>query len=186
MTNHHPHKLQQINKSYIKNNQEKVFKAWKTAWNNSFWAKKQFDPTNEKQYLTNLAEIGKLFILTTKDNKIIGFAAISIEHFPQAKNDQEEKMHEQLHQKYKKIAFLHELAVNKNYRGKGIGTKLLDTALHVAVNNNCQAVLTWTEINSKSKELYKNHGFEAVMDTIVERPEHQTGEEHRVYMLRVV
>ena len=56
------------------------------------------------------------------------------------------------------LGLIEDVAVNENYRGKGIGKKLVEKLIGIAVDNKCdKTVLNSSEQNS---EFYKKIGFE--------------------------
>ena len=59
--------------------------------------------------------------------------------------------------------YLDDYSVTYSYRGKGIGTKLLDLAVNYAKEKNIDDILTHVESSNKeSIEFYKNRGFKLV------------------------
>lgn len=59
--------------------------------------------------------------------------------------------------------YLDDYSVTHDYRGKGIGTKLLDLAINYAHDKDINDVLTHVESSNKeSIEFYKNKGFKLV------------------------
>ncbi|MBQ7875048.1 MAG: GNAT family N-acetyltransferase [Oscillospiraceae bacterium] len=60
----------------------------------------------------------------------------------------------------RKVVFIDSIAVDENFRGRGIGTKLLDFAKDIAQKMNCDGVeLQVNAKNSAAMEFYKKFGF---------------------------
>jgi len=57
------------------------------------------------------------------------------------------------------ILYLAGLYVNKKYRNKGIGTKILEVADEVAKSLNCHAIRLKTKKDSNAERLYRTHGY---------------------------
>lgn len=55
------------------------------------------------------------------------------------------------------IAYLTKVFTLEEYRGKGIGTRLLDYVKNYLSSINCELVFAWP--SKKSAEWYKSHGF---------------------------
>lgn len=61
-----------------------------------------------------------------------------------------------------KAAWLEEIYLLPEFRGTGIGTKLLQVTLEFAKNQNCSAVdLEVEDDHARVKKLYERHGFSA-------------------------
>jgi GNAT superfamily N-acetyltransferase len=57
-------------------------------------------------------------------------------------------------------AALTALWVNPIFRGKGVGSALIDTVVDWAIDRHCSQVLLWvTDVNQTAENLYKRHGF---------------------------
>lgn len=60
----------------------------------------------------------------------------------------------------RKILYIEDLYVRKNYRGHGIGGKLLEKAKEIAIQNECEQIeLKCAVWNICSAEFYKSHGM---------------------------
>lgn len=185
--NFEPFKLKRLTKEFIEQNKEKIFDSWVKAWEDSYWGELEgFILDEEIEYSIKLAERGYSYGILDPSDKIIGFGSITVENFPKPKNQDEKELFEEVHKKFGKLAYFHELSLFKKYRGKGLGSKLTKVLLQHAKDDGCNAVLLWTEYNSKSQYLYKKHGFEIVMDTVVDKPKHPSKKEHRLFMLKVL
>ncbi len=54
-----------------------------------------------------------------------------------------------------------ELVVDKQHRGKGLGKKLLDEIVKIALENNCKRIELDSAFHRKqADEFYKSYGFE--------------------------
>jgi GNAT superfamily N-acetyltransferase len=57
-------------------------------------------------------------------------------------------------------AALTALWVNPSFRGKGVGSALIDAVVDWATAHHCGQVLLWvTEVNQAAERLYERHGF---------------------------
>ncbi len=60
-------------------------------------------------------------------------------------------------------AIIDELVVHKNYRGRGIGNRLVDNAVRKARELGCSEIGVGTECeNEKAREFYKRCGFDEI------------------------
>ena len=84
------------------------------------------------------------------DNKIVGYIVIAIRE----KNINDSKM------RYRKILKIESICVTKNYRNKGIGTKILEFIDTLAKDNNCTDIyLDVNNHNENAIKLYEKLGF---------------------------
>ncbi len=61
----------------------------------------------------------------------------------------------------KSICFIENVVTDKNYRRKGIGRKVIETAIQIAKDNNCYKVILQSGIKRKeAHQFYKNIGFD--------------------------
>ncbi|MCD4848819.1 MAG: GNAT family N-acetyltransferase [Candidatus Aegiribacteria sp.] len=59
--------------------------------------------------------------------------------------------------------YIGSIAVAENYRGKGIGTKLLDAVKDLARNNGFESIiLDVVDTNPRAFDLYKRYGYEVI------------------------
>lgn len=63
------------------------------------------------------------------------------------------------------MAYITNVFVNEDSRGKGLGSSLLSVALEFCKRENIQTVILWP--SEKSRTLYERHGF-AVRDDVME------------------
>ena len=64
-----------------------------------------------------------------------------------------------------RMAYITNVFVNEDSRGKGLGSSLLSTALEFCKTENIQTVILWP--SKKSRALYERHGF-AVREDLME------------------
>ena len=92
----------------------------------------------ESFYIDN----NKIIYVALDNEKIIGFLSIC---------------------KYDNYIYLDDYCVNYKYRGKGIGTKLMNLSYEYAKENNINIIKTHVEsANHESKEYYQNKGFKLI------------------------
>lgn len=78
-----------------------------------------------------------------KDNKIIGYLSYKIKG------------------KYKKKLDIDQLVIDENYRGQGLGKKLVEQAKIIAKENNCTRIeLNCWLFNKNALSMYEHIGFE--------------------------
>ncbi len=84
------------------------------------------------------------------DEKIVGYIIIDIVE----KNNN--------FMRYRKLLQIDTLCVDENYRGNGIGTKLLKFAQELGIKNNCTDIyLTVNPENENAIKVYENFGMRA-------------------------
>jgi ribosomal protein S18 acetylase RimI-like enzyme len=94
---------------------------------------------------------GQIWVAEGNQNKLVGFCAINIKDIT-AENSVESVPH-------KKGRIL-ELYVDKDYRGQGVGTKLMDTMLAYANESSCDVVnVEVFAPNKRAYDFYKKFGF---------------------------
>lgn len=60
---------------------------------------------------------------------------------------------------------LHLLGVKQDYRGRGLGRRLLDTAIDRAIQMDCRNLSLWTQVPMKAaQKMYESAGFVHVRD----------------------
>jgi ribosomal protein S18 acetylase RimI-like enzyme len=65
--------------------------------------------------------------------------------------------------KVNKIGYIYNFGVDESFRHKGIGKKLVESAIDYFKNNGCEAVdLNVFMFNSGALEFYKSLGFEVI------------------------
>lgn len=101
--------------------------------------------SNER--LNGLLENNSIYV-ARMDEKIVGYVIIYI---IEKKNP---------FMRYRKLLQVDTLCVDENYRGKGIGTKLLEFAKNLGKENNCTDIyLTVNQENENAIKVYENFGM---------------------------
>jgi len=109
-----------------------VIEIWKKSFNNNF------DKEINSTYLTDPSSIT---LVSVDSNTITGVASLHI-----------------IKKLTRTLGLIEDVAVNENYRGKGIGKKLVEKLIGIASEKSCdKTVLNSSEKNS---EFYKKIGFE--------------------------
>jgi len=109
-----------------------VIEIWKKSFNNNF------DKEINSTYLTDPSSIT---LVSVDSNTITGVASLHI-----------------IKKLTRTLGLIEDVAVNENYRGKGIGKKLVEKLIGIASEKSCdKTVLNSSEKNS---EFYEKIGFE--------------------------
>ena len=109
-----------------------VIEIWKKSFNNNF------DKEINSTYLTDPSSIT---LVSVDSNTVTGVASLHI-----------------IKKLTRTLGLIEDVAVNKNYRGKGIGKKLVEKLIGIASEKSCdKTVLNSSEKNS---EFYEKIGFE--------------------------
>ena len=109
-----------------------VIEIWKKSFNNNF------DKEINSTYLTDPSSIT---LVSVDSNTVTGVASLHI-----------------IKKLTRTLGLIEDVAVNENYRGKGIGKKLVEKLIGIASEKSCdKTVLNSSEKNS---EFYKKIGFE--------------------------
>ena len=109
-----------------------VIEIWKTSFNNNF------DKEINSTYLTDPYSIT---LVSVDSNTVTGVASLHI-----------------IKKLTRTLGLIEDVAVNENYRGKGIGKKLVEKLIGIASEKSCdKTVLNSSEKNS---EFYEKIGFE--------------------------
>jgi phosphinothricin acetyltransferase len=109
-----------------------VIEIWKKSFNNNF------DKEINSTYLTDPSSIT---LVSVDSNTITGVASLHI-----------------IKKLTRTLGLIEDVAVNENYRGKGIGKKLVEKLIGIASEKSCdKTVLNSSEKNS---EFYQKIGFE--------------------------
>jgi len=109
-----------------------VIEIWKKSFNNNF------DKEINSTYLTDPSSIT---LVSGDSNTITGVASLHI-----------------IKKLTRTLGLIEDVAVNENYRGKGIGKKLVEKLIGIASEKSCdKTVLNSSEKNS---EFYEKIGFE--------------------------
>lgn len=90
----------------------------------------------------------KQIYIAKLDSEIVGYMIINI------------KEKENHAMRYRKQLDIEAMCVDEKYRGKGIGTSLLNYAKEIAINNNCTDMyLTVNEENTNAIKTYEKFGM---------------------------
>mgnify|MGYP003995164737 FL=1 len=109
-----------------------VIEIWKKSFNNNF------DKEINSTYLTDPSSIT---LVSVDNNTVTGVASLHI-----------------IKKLTRTLGLIEDVAVNENYRGKGIGKKLVEKLIGIASEKSCdKTVLNSSEKNS---EFYEKIGFE--------------------------
>ena len=109
-----------------------VIEIWKKSFNNNF------DKEINSTYLTDPSSIT---LVSVYSNTVTGVASLHI-----------------IKKLTRTLGLIEDVAVNENYRGKGIGKKLVEKLIGIASEKSCdKTVLNSSEKNS---EFYEKIGFE--------------------------
>ena len=99
------------------------------------------DEELEKDLINNLNELSTIVLI--KDNKIVGYLSYKIKG------------------EYKKKLDIDQLVIEENYRGQGLGKKLVEQAKIIAKENNCTRIeLNCWLFNKNALSMYEHIGFE--------------------------
>ena len=109
-----------------------VIEIWKKSFNNNF------DKEINSTYLTDPSSVT---LVSVDSNTVTGVASLHI-----------------IKKLTRTLGLIEDVAVNENYRGKGIGKKLVEKLIGIASEKSCdKTVLNSSEKNS---EFYQKIGFE--------------------------
>ena len=109
-----------------------VIELWTKSFNNKF---------DNKINHSHLSDPNSITLVSVDNNTITGVASIYI-----------------LKKLTRTLGLIEDVAVNQNYRGKGIGKKLVEKLIGIAADKKCdKTILNSSEQNS---EFYKKIGFE--------------------------
>lgn len=112
---------------------------------NGFVGEDRYSKRNNDSFATVLKQTNSFIFVAEEIDRLAGFITLSIRtvvRYP------------------KPIAELDELYVKEDFRNKGIGQKLLQTVIEVAVQHNCYRVYIESHFTHKAAhELYERMGF---------------------------
>ena len=109
-----------------------VIEIWKKSFSNNF---------DKEINATYLSDPSSVTLVSVDNDTITGVASLHI-----------------IKKLTRTLGLIEDVAVNENYRGKGIGKKLVDKLIEIASEKGCdKTVLNSSEKNS---EFYKKIGFE--------------------------
>ena len=105
------------------------------------WTKSLSNKFDNEINTSHLADPGSITLVSVDNNTITGVASLYI-----------------IKKLTRTLGLIEDVAVNENYRGKGIGKKLVEKLIGLAADKKCdKTVLNSSEQNS---EFYKKIGFE--------------------------
>ena len=112
-----------------------------------------FNKTGKGEHLSIIESMIKdenAKILVAKiENKVVGFACLCVQK-------KERKGY-----KVNKIGYIYNLGVDEKYRRKGVGKKLVESAINYFRENGCEAVdLNVFWFNQEALKFYQNLGFD--------------------------
>lgn len=74
-----------------------------------------------------------------------------------------------IRKKYNRIGIIKNFHVDDNYRGKGLGNKLLSKAIEEAYNNDAESIILIADMDESNKfdiqEWYEKYGFKKITNT---------------------
>ncbi len=109
-----------------------VIEIWKKSFSNNF---------DKEINTTYLSDTSSVTLVSVDNNTITGVASLHI-----------------IKKLTRTLGLIEDVAVNENYRGKGIGKKLVEKLIEIASEKGCdKTVLNSSEKNS---EFYEKIGFE--------------------------
>ncbi|MDA9018746.1 GNAT family N-acetyltransferase [Flavobacteriaceae bacterium] len=105
------------------------------------WTKSLSNKFDNEINTSHLSDPGSITLVSVDNNTITGVASLYI-----------------IKKLTRTLGLIEDVAVNENYRGKGIGKKLVEKLIRLAADKKCdKTVLNSSEQNS---EFYKKIGFE--------------------------
>ena len=105
------------------------------------WTKSLSNKFDNEINTSHLSDPSSITLVSVDNNTITGVASLYI-----------------IKKLTRTLGLIEDVAVNENYRGKGIGKKLVEKLIGIAVDKKCdKTVLNSSEQNS---EFYKKIGFE--------------------------
>ncbi|MDA9319105.1 GNAT family N-acetyltransferase [Flavobacteriaceae bacterium] len=105
------------------------------------WTKSLSNKFDNEINTSHLSDPGSITLVSVDNNTITGVASLYI-----------------IKKLTRTLGLIEDVAVNENYRGKGIGKKLVEKLIGLAADKKCdKTVLNSSEQNS---EFYKKIGFE--------------------------
>ena len=120
------------------------------SYNNTQWDENY---PQDKDFAKDI-ELGDLYV-DKEDNTIMGFICVNYIE-PVEYNDLNWSKDE-------KCMVIHRMAVNSNFRNKGVGTKLMNFAEELAIKNGVNYLKTDTySINTKMNSLFRKCNFKLV------------------------
>lgn len=88
---------------------------------------------------------GREFLVAKEDDKLIGFISLFIRINLQIES---------------KLGLIDELIINKDYKNKGIGSKLIDEITKIAKEKGCKELSTFSNFKREdTHKFYENKGF---------------------------
>ena len=115
------------------------------TWNPDIF--KSVEEVINKEYFENLIKNEEIYIAKV-DKEIVGYIIFNI------------KEKENPSMRYRKQLNIDAICVDEKYRGKGIGTKILDNIKEIAKNKGCTDLyLTVNQENENAIKVYEKFGF---------------------------
>lgn len=106
----------------------------------------------EEYYLELLEQEQSTVLIAREENKIIGFAVVSIEDSP----DFPSLVH-------RRFAYIHDFGVDQSEKRKGIGSQLFEACLKWAIQMNVDELeLNVWEFNEEAIAFYKKHSMKTI------------------------
>ena len=109
-----------------------VIQIWKNSFSN------KFDQEINTKYLS---DTNSITLVSADNNTITGVASLHI-----------------INKLTRTLGLIEDVAVNENYRGKGIGKKLVQKLIGLASDNKCDKIVL--NSSEKNSTFYKKIGFE--------------------------
>lgn len=109
-----------------------VIQIWKKSFSN------KFDQEINTKYLS---DTNSITLVSVDNNTITGVASLHI-----------------INKLTRTLGLIEDVAVNENYRGKGIGKKLVQKLIGLASDNKCDKIVL--NSSEKNSTFYKKIGFE--------------------------
>lgn len=111
------------------------------------WPDKELDSYNlEEVFNRGVESNSDEYICAEADGKVIGFCALSI-----VNNFSYEGL----------VSYIYAMIVDDSFRGRGVGTSLLEKALDISKSSGCKRIeLNYDSLMEESSDFYKKIGFE--------------------------
>mgnify|MGYP001306915174 CR=1 FL=1 len=178
-------KTRVLDERYIEEHQQKIFTAWKNVWKDTEWGEEEYFTFSDSiGYIRDLANHGTAISVEIGD-QIISFIIFAVDYFPKPKSPEEASIYAEVHKRLTKPTYLYEFATAPEYRGKGIGSMMMDEMEQQVKKDGSDGLFAWTRKMSKSLSMYEKRGFTIVGELTVPK-ENKVGYEKRVYLLKTL